>query len=191
MQSGNDYRQVVRITQVDSTKSFISFSCGVDDMDSFIHKELQLSVRNGFCRLYRVTMDGSVVALFALTFDSLYLDYEDKQDLMQLSNINIGRYYSETFWNKHHYPALEISYFAVAKSMHHRGLGAFLIETISHKAATQSFAGCQFLTVEALINRQTSYNAVGFYQKQNFRPCEYLNPLKGTLRMFRPLYMLK
>lgn len=102
MQSGNDYRQVVRITQVDSTKSFINFSCGVDDMDSFIQKELQLSVGNGFCRLYRVTMDENVVALFALTFDALYLDYEDKQDLMQLSNINIGSHYSETFWNKHH-----------------------------------------------------------------------------------------
>ena len=46
MQSGNDYRQVVRITQVDSTKSFINFSCGVDDTDSFIQKELQLSNTN-------------------------------------------------------------------------------------------------------------------------------------------------
>lgn len=67
-----------------------------------------------------------------------------------------------------------------------RGLGHIIVEAIVEKAQNQDLAGCQFLTVEALHTKD--YSAVGFYERCGFSPCDYPNPNKDTLRMFRTLY---
>ena len=96
--------------------------------------------------------------------------------------------YKEIFLNKPHYPALDIAYLAVNRRYRNKGIGSIIINAIVEKAKSQDFAGCQFITVEALA--QKSYTAVPFYVKCNFSPCEMPNPNKGTLRMFRTLYPL-
>ena len=188
---GNSNQRSLRVQRVGNADCFKNFECGVDIMDDFIHNELDLSVENNYCKLYKVSLSGTIVALFALTFDSLYLDRDDKHDLIQTESLSLSTGYAETFWSKRHYPALEISYLAVAKEMRLCGLGSALIEGIARKAISQTLGGCQFLTVEALANRKKGpqYNAVGFYAKQGFISCEYPNPAKNTLRMYRPLYM--
>ena len=60
------------------------------------------------------------------------------------------------------------------------------IEMIAKQACKQTFAGCQFLTVEALATNE--YSAVGFYQRCGFSANETKKPYKDTLRMFRTLY---
>lgn len=189
---GSNSSDIIRIQQVGDTNSFKDFFCGVDVMDDFIHNGLGLSVQNHYCRLYKACKCDSVVALFALTFDSLHLDFDDKEDLIQFGSLDISNLYAETFWSKRHYPALEISYLAVQKELRGCGLGSKIIETIADRAVKQTIGGCQFLTVEALSSKKSgsAYDAVGFYLKQSFVPCEYPNPAKGTLRMFRPLYVL-
>ena len=57
---------------------------------------------------------------------------------------------------------------------------------IAEHARSQTFAGCQFLTVEALATSE--YSAVGFYQRCGFTANEVRKPYKDTLRMFRTLY---
>lgn len=57
---------------------------------------------------------------------------------------------------------------------------------IADRARSQTFAGCQFLTVEALATNE--YSAVGFYQRCGFTANEVRKPYKDTLRMFRTLY---
>ena len=57
---------------------------------------------------------------------------------------------------------------------------------IADRARTQTFAGCQFLTVEALATNE--YSAVGSYQRCGFTANELRKPYKDTLRMFRTLY---
>ena len=54
-------------------------------------------------------------------------------------------------------------------------------------ARTQTRAGCQFLTVEALATKE--YSAVGFYDKCGFTPNEIKKPYKDTIRMYMPLYI--
>ena len=87
---------------------------------------------------------------------------------------------------KKHYPALEISYLAVDKKYQKQGIGEYIVEQIVWKAQAQSFAGCQFITVEAL--KLKDYSAVAFYDKCHFSSCEYPKPNKDTLRMFRTLF---
>ena len=166
------------------------FRCGVPEMDDFIQNGLITSITHHYCQAYSVKINEDIAAIFALSFDSLDLDSDDKDDM--LSGISVADIpqltndYKEIFLNKPHYPALEIAYLAVDTRYSNQGLGRAVVEAIVSKAQTQDLAGCQFLTVEAL--NVTGYNAVPFYSKCSFSPCEYPNPNKGTLRMFRTLY---
>ena len=66
------------------------------------------------------------------------------------------------------------------------GLGRAIVEMIVERAQSQTLAGCQFLTVDALVT--DPYNTYTFYSKCGFIPSEYTNSLKDTRRMFRMLY---
>lgn len=181
------------IAELKDTSVLRDFYCGVEPMDQFIHDGLQLSITNHYCCAYTVKLGEAgeaVDAIFALNFDSLDLDMDDKDEMMDGSSSAdkplLTDDYKEIFLNKLHYPALEISYLAVRQDSQKSGLGCTIIEFIIKRAQEQAFAGCQFLTVEALAT--SSYSSVGFYGGCHFSPCEYPNPNKGTLRMYRTLY---
>lgn len=169
------------------------FKCGVGLMDKFIQDGLKLCVINHYCNVYQVrenVENSEILAIFALSFDSLDLDLDDKKELMSgistTSTPKLTDDYTEIFLNKSRYPALEIAYLAVSEKCRRKGLGRIIIEAIVQKAQVQELAGCQFLTVEALNTKDN--NAVVFYEKCGFSVCEYPDPNKGTLRMFRTLY---
>ena len=193
MQSGNsDLEKNLLIEHVSDATVFKEFRCGIKKMDDFIHEGLDLSVKNNFCKLYKVSRDEEIVALFALSFDSLILDYEDKTELKQTESVGVDSRYEDVFWSKRHYPALEIAYLAVREDLRGSDIGSFLINSIAEMAAGQKLAGCQFLTVEALSKakeRELDYSATAFYYKNHFESCELPNASKDTLRMYRPLYL--
>ena len=167
-----------------------TFYSGVESMDVFIQGDFRLSVENHYCSAYIGKYNDEVVAVFALSFDSLDLDSDDKEELM--SGISTTRTpdvewnYKDTFYGKPRYPALDIAYLAVKEEWRGKKIGQYLIEMIAQQARKQSFAGCQFLTVEALATKE--YSAVGFYERCGFTANEVRKPYKDTLRMFRTLY---
>ena len=167
-----------------------TFSSGVESMDTFIRSDFYLSVENHYCTAYLAKRDDEIVAVFALSFDSLDLDSDDKDELdsglSSTGSPDIDWNYRDTFYAKPRYPALDIAYLAVQKEWRGKHVGQYLIEMIAEQARTQSFAGCQFLTVEALATKE--YSAVGFYSRCGFTPNELRNPGKDTLRMYRTLY---
>jgi GNAT superfamily N-acetyltransferase len=193
MLSGNsDFEKNLLIEHVSDATVFKEFRFGIKKMDDFIHEGLDLSVKNNFCKLYKVSRDEEIVALFALSFDSLILDYEDKTELKQTESVGVDSRYEEVFWSKRHYPALEIAYLAVREDLRGSDIGSFLINSIAEMAAGQKLAGCQFLTVEALSKakeKEQDYSATAFYYKNHFESCELPNSTKDTMRMYRPLYM--
>lgn len=179
------------INLLKDTVSLKDFYCGSKAMDIFIHTDLEQCLRNHYCRLYGVkdVDTGNVVAMLALNFDSLELDddrYEVMSGISTASKPDFSQEYKEIFEAKPHYPSLEVTYFAVRSDMQRIGIGSVVMEKIAEMAQKQEFAGCQFLTVEALAGRD--YSAVSFYERCSFAPCEYINPNKGTLRMFRTLF---
>ena len=166
------------------------FTSGIESMDKFIRSDFRSSVENHYCVAYVVTYGNEVIAVFALSFDSLDLDSDDKEDLdtgMSTTGVpDIDSDYRNTFYAKRRYPALDIAYLAVQKKWREKKIGRYLIEMIAERARSQNFAGCQFLTVEALATKE--YSAVGFYSRCGFTPNELKDPQKDTLRMFRTLY---
>lgn len=182
----------IKIRRTSDFSELKSFACGIDIMDTFIHDSLERCVQNHYCTAYTVydMATSDVIAVFSLSFDSLNLDDDDKDEMMSgISNAktpSLESNYEEIFLGKKVYPALEISYLAVSEHWRNKHIGRRIVQAIVDMAQRQEFAGCQFITVEAMINKP--YSAVGFYENCSFAPCEYLNPNKGTLRMFRTLY---
>ncbi len=175
------------ITDFDCLKKFCS---GIEAMDNFIHTDFRLSVENHYCTAYSVKYNDELIALFALSFDSLDLDSDDKDELQSgissTGTPDVSWSYQETFYAKQRYPALDIAYLAVQKEWRDKHIGKFLISQIADKAREQSFAGCQFLTVEAYVTKE--YSAVGFYDRCGFAPSEIKKPYKDTVRMYMTLF---
>ena len=178
---------------LDDVSQLDGFNCGIKAMDDFIHSGLASSVRNHYCNLYSVTLDDEIVAMFSLSFDSLELDSDSLEEMLDnhtsSNKPNLTSNYVATFLSKHHYPALEISYLAVKKNYRLQGIGKAIVDSIADMAQRQKTAGCMFLTVEAYIEKD--YSAVPFYNACHFEPCEYKNPNKDTLRMYRTLFPKK
>ncbi len=179
-----------------TTEALSDFSCladfhsGIPEMDNFIRNGFQQSVENHYCSAYCVKYKDELIAIFALSFDSLDLDSDDKEELISgissTSTPNIPFEYADTFYSKPRYPALDIAYLAVQEKWRNKKIGSLIIDAIANKARSQSFAGCQFLTVEAYSTN--TYSAVGFYDKCGFAPNEIKKPYKDTVRMFMTLY---
>lgn len=167
-----------------------NFYSGVQTMDDFIHGGFVDSIQNHYCQAYVASIEDEVVAMFALSFDSLDLDSDDKEELLlgiSSADTPLVNYdYEDTFWAKPRYPALDIAYLAVSEKYRGRHIGRTLIEQIAERARQQAFAGCQFLTVEAYCTGE--YSASGFYEKCGFAASEIKKPYKDTLRMFKTLY---
>ena len=129
-----------------------------------------------------MTHGEELVAVFALSFDSLDLDSDDKEELqtgMSMTGTpDVDWNYEETFYAKPRYPALDIAYLAVQQEWRGKYIGDFLIKQIKDLARRQKLAGCQFLTVEA----------VGFYERCGFTANEVKKPYKDTLRMYMTLF---
>lgn len=166
------------------------FSCGIAMMDQFLHEGLQQSIDNHYCNAYYVTIGKDVVAMFALSYDSIDLDYDDKDELMNgisaTASPSLSTEYIEVFYSKRRYPALDIAFLAVRNDLREQGIGEAIVRQIEVQARKQDFAGCQFISVEALCTKE--YSAVNFYHKCGFAPNEYPNPSKDTLRMYKTLY---
>ena len=167
-----------------------TFCSGVETMDKSIQGDFRMSVENHYCTAYGVWLGDELVAVYALSFDSLDLDSDDKEELeagfSPTGSPNIDWNYKDTFYAKPRYSALDIAYLAVQQEFRGMGIGYAIIQQIADDARNQSFAGCQFLTVEALATSE--YSAVGFYSRCGFTPNELKKPYKDTLRMFRTLY---
>lgn len=72
------------IEHLKETTCLHKFRCGVPAMDRFIQDGLNLSIDNHYCKAYIVKdiRANNIIALFALSFDSLDLDIDDKTDMM-------------------------------------------------------------------------------------------------------------
>ena len=166
-----------------------NFDCGVEAMNRFIGNGFQMSIENHFCEAYCVYCSDELVGLFALSFDSIDLDSDDKEELQNGYNSlvpDIDYNYEEIFYSKRRYPALDIAYLAIQKEWRNKHIGKAIVSEIAERAKSQRFAGCQFLTVEAYATKE--YSAVDFYYSCGFAASEIKNPNKDTLRMYMPLY---
>lgn len=128
------------IRQIEDASSLVSFHCGIQAMDEFIHSSLNDSIRNHYCNTYSVHLGSELVAMFALSFDSLELELDSDSLEEMAEGINtankpdLSKNYVDTFLSKHHYPALEIAYLAVEEKHRAKGIGKAIVNAIADMA---------------------------------------------------------
>lgn len=82
-----DCQNMNQILQQLTSKELSDFHClktfcsGVETMDKFIQGDFRMSVENHYCSAYGVWLGDELVAVYALSFDSLDLDSDDKEEL--------------------------------------------------------------------------------------------------------------
>lgn len=166
------------------------FHSGIPEIDRFIVTGLKDCINSHLCIPYGCyDSNGNIIAFFALSFDSLDLDSDDKFDLRNGYSFaqipELPKNY-EIFWEKSRYPALEITYFAVKKNMQRQGIGTSILNAITSMAKQQKVAGCQFITVNAL--HLPTYSAVGFYRSFGFSRYGNIANIEDIVPMYYTLY---
>lgn len=162
----------IDIKRIQDFSCLDDFECGIAQMDDFIHEHLKSCDVNHYCKTY-IASDketGTLVGMFALSFDSVSLDSGDFEDMhigaATTDEPDVEESFRERFEQKCLYPALEITYIAIAKKYQGQNIGSELVDEVVRKAKEQDLAGCLFLTVNALHTKE--YSAVPFYEKCRF-----------------------
>ena len=188
MLSGNNLPQQIELTfeRIDNASVLSNFYCGIPEMDFFIHDKFQDYLVRAECEAYIVKQGEKIVAMLSLNHDTLCLDDDDKDDMRSgfVPKPHIALE-DNSFLLENHFPAIEISYLAVAEERRGQGIGEYIISQIEKKVQ-HDYPECEFLTVEAYKTQK--YSAVGFYDKCAFTSAEEPLAYKDTLRMYKVLH---
>lgn len=176
MQSGSSdgFANDLIFERVDNISALVDFSCGLEDIDHFIHEELEDYACHGSCQLYLVKEGDEVIAMFCLDNSSLNLS-EMAKEKMQEGKKPVPQHSPEPdspYWWQTFYEAVEITYLAVAKTRQHRHIGSFIVEKIMQYVAEHKAYKADFVTVRAF--QKQDYSAVPFYQRCGFYLAEPL-----------------
>ena len=83
MQSGSDVAEYLELVfeRIDDASVLSNFYCGIQEMDDFIHNNLQDYLKRTDCEAYAVKHGGEIIAMLSLGEDVLCLDEDDKGDM--------------------------------------------------------------------------------------------------------------
>lgn len=152
----NSFLQELRVKPLHDFHCLETFCSGVESMDIFIRNDFRMSVENHYCAAYVVTYQDEVVAVFALSFDSLDLDSDDKEELevgiSSTGTPDVDWNYKDTFYSKPRYPALDIAYLAVQEKWRGQGVRHLLVDTIAEQARYMGTGTLCTLRISRLID---------------------------------------
>ena len=185
------------IKRGDIKSSLLSFSCGVSEMDEFIHDSenvLQNMMQLNLINVWFVYLSNELIAFFALSKDKLVLNSEDKYMIKKDSKSTLPS--DKYFWDQDKFSSIEISYLAVSINHQKNGYGRALLAKIESIVKEDKLTPTLFLTVDALV--LTNHDASLFYKKCGFKLSEYeklkscpddTSPEKAsTVRMYKIIY---
>lgn len=171
----------IEIEPLSKEENLDDFSCGNDKLDDFFHKEVVLCCKYKYLSAYTVKSIQSkeVIALFTLTNDTLSLEKEDVEELME----DMDAEYKFIFEEQTSFPSVNIGHLAVRKDLQSRGIGRYIVMYIVSLLVEYRFTGVQFITVDSLNNNRTNkfYDRIGFMNQS----IEDMN--HDTRRMYLPL----
>ena len=148
-------REFVKIEEIDAIKPF---SCGDKSLDDFLFEDAKYFYDEFIANTFILEDETETLAYFSLLNDKISSSTVPK---------NLWRKLRKEFPHEKHfssYPAVKIGRLAVSE--HHQGehLGSMLIRAIKEMLLRRASIGaCRFITVDALVGKQS------FYEKNGFR----------------------
>lgn len=164
------------------------FSCGTPELDAFFHNEAKICMRYKYIAVYSAKWNGEIVSLFTLTHDSvLFTSGKDKEDFVEESCYNVNEEYRDVYVQQSFFPAINIGHLATRTDMQSKGIGKFIIDFVAETFLDYKIAGCQFIVVDSLNNKDTNR----FYTKNGFSFQMVDDAYNSTRRMYLPLKMFR
>lgn len=144
------------------------FSCGVKEIDEFIHEEAMDFQNERLGVTYLLYIESKILGFVTLSMADLRKEKMESEDRLQIG--------------KENYPALQISQLAVYAELQQQGfgIGTFLCDFCLAKAWTFSEkVGCRFLVLNARRYALPFYGKYGFKllprQENRREPVMFLN----------------
>lgn len=164
--------------------SLSEFSCGVREIDDFIHNEMRLCAKYRYITPYCVKhhISGEILGVFTLSNDSIMLEEDDAEDFPNLSNE-----YRSIFPLQPSFPAVNIGHLGVRSDLQSAGIGSIIIRYVAHTFTKFNVAGCQFITVDSLNNPRTN----GFYSRLGFEYQSLHDQYHSTRRMYLDIFTIR
>ena len=81
-----------KIELLSDFEELINFYTGKDKMDDFLHNHLQDCEESHYCKTFcvRLKANNTIVAIFALAFDSVDIDSDDFDDIYECMAVLMG-----------------------------------------------------------------------------------------------------
>lgn len=174
----------------ENSEELSSFSCGVDELDNFVHHEILICSRFHYLSSYcvRNVANGEMVAVFTLANDAVILgNSDDRKDFIEQSSCKISDEYVPIFQKQTSFPAVNIGHLAVRKDVQSRGIGEKVLDFVLNTFISYDVSGCQFITVDSLNNSRTN----NFYQRNGFINQTDMDAYEPTRRMFLPIELYR
>ncbi len=162
-----------------------AFSCGVDELDDFFRYEVKECVARRYLSAYCVfTPDNEIIAALTLMNDALMIGRDDeKQDFFDDLRLETESDTVDFFKRQSSYPAINIGHLGTSITYQSKGTGRAVIAFVATAFRHYRYAGCQFITVDALNNNR----AIKFYQANGFSFQTNRDMYSATRRMYRTL----
>lgn len=136
---------------------FTGFSCGMPDLDDFLHNDAPKHTEQLLAVTYVLYLKDEKgllppAAFISLMNDSVALDKKQRNKAFKY-----GKRYTS-------YPAIKIGRLGVRSQFQSLGIGTTLLQIIKRLVLTDNRTGCAFITVDAYNTPE----AIHFYIKNNF-----------------------
>lgn len=167
-----------------------SFSCGVAELDNFVHNEILICSRYHYLSSYcvRNVSNGEMVAVFTLANDAVILgNSDDRTDFIEQSSGKMAEEYIPIFQKQTSFPAVNIGHLAVREDMQSKGIGRKVLDFVLGTFIDYDVSGCQFITVDSLNNPRTN----NFYLRNGFINQTDMDMHESTRRMFLPIELYR
>ncbi|MBD5229701.1 MAG: GNAT family N-acetyltransferase [Bacteroidales bacterium] len=160
-----------------------AFSCGVKELDDFFHQEVRECVNRRYLSAYSVYIEsGEIVAVFTLMNDALMIGSEvEKTDFIEDLRFETDEDIVDFLNRQISYPAINIGHLGIKKQYRNMGIGSLIIDLVADTYSKHRQSGCQFITVDAINNPQTTR----FYFKNCFSFQTTRDSAAETRRMYR------
>lgn len=171
-----------KLIKMGEDHNLLPFDCGIDDLNEFLNKDSKIHLKYLCSTTYLIESKDRTVAYYTLLNDLLNIsptyNKDFKSEIKRLTKEHFNFYIEMLRVNL--YPAAKIGRFAVDNEYQGKGIGSSLLKSILISFLFHNKTGCQFLTVDALNNKDT----LRFYEKNNFKYVPFHDISAPSLPMY-------
>lgn len=162
-----------------------AFSCGVVALDDFFHNEVKECVKYRYLSAYcAYVYSGEIIAAFTLMNDALMISgHVEKEDFIDDLRLDTDKDIVDFFSRQTSYPAINIGHLGTSTKYQKCGIGTAIIDLVCATFSNYTQAGCQFVTVDAINDKDT----IRFYLNNQFNFQTQRDSYRSTRRMYRIL----